>query len=91
MSHDHIAGSSVELIEVVFFKFTADQVMEFYWIAGSGRNYAGSYWRKILPTSVKSNSMDLLRTGPAFDYSDFFEELKYSLNLSGKVESLYIR
>ena len=29
MSHDHIAGSSVELIEVVV------EVMEFYWIAGS--------------------------------------------------------
>ena len=35
VSHDHIAGSSVELIEVGFFKFTADQVMEIYWIAGS--------------------------------------------------------
>ena len=35
-THDHIVGSSVELIEVMcFLKFTADQVMEFYWIAGS--------------------------------------------------------
>ena len=31
-THDHIVGSSVELIEVMcFLKFTA----EFYWIAGS--------------------------------------------------------
>ena len=35
-THDHIVGSSVELIEVMcFLKFTADQVMEFYWITGS--------------------------------------------------------
>lgn len=34
-THDHIVGSSVELIEVMcFLKFTADQVMELYWIAG---------------------------------------------------------
>ena len=37
VSHDHIAGSSWELIEVsfFFFKLTADQVLVSNWIAGS--------------------------------------------------------
>ena len=36
VSRDHIAGSSVQLIEVTcFLKLTADQVLVFYWIAGS--------------------------------------------------------
>ena len=36
VSRDHIAGSGLELIEVVCFsKLTADQVLVFDWIAGS--------------------------------------------------------
>ena len=36
VSRDHIAGSSVQLIEVTcFLKLTADQVLVFDWIAGS--------------------------------------------------------
>ena len=36
VSCDHIAGSSLELIEVMcFLKLTVDQVLAFNWIAGS--------------------------------------------------------
>ena len=36
VSHDYIAGSSLQLIEVTFFfKLTADQVLVFDWIMGS--------------------------------------------------------
>ena len=50
-THDHIVGSSVELIEVVFFK--ADQVMEFYWIAGASIS-------QIIRTKLKIFTFTLL-------------------------------
>ena len=52
-AHDHIVGSSVELIEVVLLKFTADQVMEFYWIAGSSIS-------QIIRTKLKIFTFTLL-------------------------------
>ena len=53
-THDHIVGSSVELIEVMcFLKFTADQVMEFYWIAGSSIS-------QIIRTKLKIFTFTLL-------------------------------
>ena len=53
-THDHIVGSSVELIEVMcFLKFTADQVMEFYWIAGANIS-------QIIRTKLKIFTFTLL-------------------------------
>ena len=38
VSRDHIAGLDVQLIQVTcFLKLTADQVLVFHWIAGSGQ------------------------------------------------------
>ena len=54
LTHDHIVGSSVELIDVMcFLKFTADQVMEFYWIAGSSIS-------QIIRTKLKIFTFTLL-------------------------------
>ena len=53
-TRDHIVGSSVELIEVMcLLMFTADQVMEFYWITGSSIS-------QIIGTKLKIFTFTLL-------------------------------
>ena len=84
VSHDHIMGSSVELTKVrCFLKFTADQGMDFHWIAGSSTftHYSNIYQK------IEAPLLDLAKSIYYFTYYGYPNSLRptykvlYSRNL----------
>ena len=64
-----------------------DSMSDSYHCTGSVQTFA--FWAFIFSCGRALLSVRLVIT--LYNYSDFFEKLKYSLNLYGKVGSLYIR